>query len=175
MTRLKLRINLEDTAETRSAWLEEISTSNATEVSVAPIDLAELPAVGRLMYDSYLNTIDYDNETIEDAEQEVIQTFGGKYGDVLQYCSLVAKDCDGTMMSAVVFTATSEELPPLLAFAMTRPLFQGRKLSATLILKALDLLSSRGVMQCDLVVTEGNDRAIRLYQKIGFRCLDLTI
>jgi GNAT superfamily N-acetyltransferase len=58
---------------------------------------------------------------------------------------------------------------PLLAFSMTQPAAQRRGLAGSVIVASARALSALGHSKLRLVVTRGNTRAERLYEKLGFR------
>ncbi len=45
--------------------------------------------LGKLMYDAYLNTVDFEGETVTDAQEEVKDTLSGKYGDIIPEVSMM--------------------------------------------------------------------------------------
>jgi len=57
---------------------------------------------------------------------------------------------------------------PLLISVMVDPSAQGRGIGRTLVLANLHALRARGETFAALNVTEGNDRAVRLYEHLGF-------
>ena len=137
-------------------------------IRIIEVSTQHIDEIGKLMYDSYLNTIDYDNETPEDAKQEVISTFSGKYGELILESSYVAVSSENELISAALFVLNAATGYPLLAFTMTDPRFQGQGLCKLLVQKGLGILANRGQTICELVVTEGNTNALRVYQSLGF-------
>jgi GNAT superfamily N-acetyltransferase len=124
--------------------------------------------LGQLMYDSYKGTIDYEGETLEQSIEEMKGTLGGKYGEVNFPASFIV--LEGKLaISAVIFVDFKKENMPLLAFTMTHPEFQGRKMSQALIKMGMNVLQEQGNKECCLVVTEGNQPAQSIYDKLGFK------
>lgn len=123
--------------------------------------------LGHLMYHSYLGTIDYDGETLDQAIQEMSETLTGKYGKVNFPASLAVID-GGTAVAAVIFVDHAKLGMPLLAFTMTHPKFQGRGLAQGLITSCLRNLQEQAFAECCLVVTKGNRPAEDIYKKLGF-------
>ena len=131
---------------------------------VAPADLTQ---IGELMYDSFLGTIDYEGETLEDAISEVVEVFKGKYGAVINDACLCVKENE-VIISAVVFTWHERENMPLLAFTMTRSSHKGRGFAKNLLRAGFSELFGIGHAQCCLVVTKGNEPAMSIYKSFGF-------
>jgi GNAT superfamily N-acetyltransferase len=127
-------------------------------------------AIGCLMYNAYLDTVDYDGETVEDAKVEVSDTMSGKYGTVLYDASrcIEGTSFPSIIASAVIFTQSGEQSNPLLVFAMTEPSYQGQGYCTKLLKHGLHVLSGQGFNICELVVTSGNP-AIRIYERLGFK------
>jgi GNAT superfamily N-acetyltransferase len=128
---------------------------------------ADVPALGRLMLDSYRGTVDYEGEELEDAVAEIGKTLGGGYGRLLADCSPCI-EFDGGIASACLVTLIEDKDLPFLAFSMTRPESQGRGMAGFLIQTAGNRLLDRGYKELVLVVTKDNERAVRLYERAGF-------
>ncbi len=123
--------------------------------------------LGQLMYAAYQGAIDYDGETLEQSIGEMEETLRGKYGVVNFPASSVV--LEGTVtVSAVIFVYFEKESLPLLAYSMTASEYRGRKLSQTLIRKGMNVLYRQDYQECCLVVTEGNQPAQSIYEKLGF-------
>ncbi len=134
---------------------------------IQKIDTSDLSQIGELMYDSFLGTIDYEGESEEDAKSEVVALFQGKYGAIIPDACLCIKE-NGTIISAVFFTWHESKLMPLLTFTMTRSSFKGRGYAKMLLKAGLNELIRAGQTQCCLVVTRGNESAIKIYKYFGF-------
>jgi ribosomal protein S18 acetylase RimI-like enzyme len=120
------------------------------------------------MLDSYQGKVDYEGETFEDARAEIDRTLAGEYGTFILSASVVAEDDRGLVGASLV---TLDEGLPFLAFAMTHPRMKTRGVASALVAHSLDRLQASGWESVRLVVTEGNEPAIRLYEKLGFRRL----
>jgi hypothetical protein len=57
----------------------------------------DVPALGGLMYSAYLDTVDYEGETPEQAAAEVHKTIRGEYGVFVPTCSKVAVRADSLL------------------------------------------------------------------------------
>lgn len=132
-----------------------------------PITSDHAEILGTLMCEAYRDSIDYEGETVEQSIQEVRETLGGKYGKLIPEASFVVIR-DSIALSAILFVDFEKEKMPLLAFTMTHPEFKGKGLSKKLIGLSLNNLEKIHHKECCLVVTEGNQPAQSLYEKLGF-------
>ena len=131
-----------------------------------PVD-AEIPALGRLMWDAYRGTPDEKDvgDSVASATEEVRLTFSGAYGTFLPAASFVADDGSRPVAAALV---TALEAVPLLAFVFTAPSHVSRGLGRRLIEGVMHALGKQGCPTLVLAVTEDNIRARRLYESMGF-------
>jgi GNAT superfamily N-acetyltransferase len=132
---------------------------------VRSLTLSDVPAVGRLMYDAYLGTVDYAGETVADAIEETRRTFEGAHGPFLSDAS-PGLFVDGDIQSAVIVTLFENE--PLLAFCITRPAYQRRGYCRRLVLDSLRALHRAGYKSANLYVTKANAPALDLYRQLHF-------
>lgn len=127
--------------------------------------------LGMLMYDAYHDTIDDEGESLEDAVAEIEGTINGKYGPLLDSCSLLVEE-DGRALGATIITDWSDERTgqkqPLLAFLMIHPDASGQGLGTFLLSKSINALLAQGESELVLFVTVGNSAAQHIYQKLGF-------
>lgn len=84
-------------------------------------EAADVPLLGPLMHSAYLDTVDYEGETLEQSAAEVVRTVEGAYGEFVPACSQVMVH-DGALRSAVLLTRF--ESRPFVAFTFTDPAFQ---------------------------------------------------
>jgi GNAT superfamily N-acetyltransferase len=120
--------------------------------------------LGNLMHAAYQGALDYEGESIEQSIQEVKETLDGKYGKVLWEASLRIAES-----SAVIFVFFEREKMPLLAYTMTHPDAKAQGLAKKLIQLGISKLSEMNYPKCCLVVTEGNQPAQSIYEKLGFQ------
>lgn len=137
---------------------------------VRVLQSADAIALGELMHEGYFGTMDYDDETVAQSIEEVKATLAGKYGTLLPTASYVAMD-KGKMISAAVFVFFEKNKMPLLAFTMTHPDYKGKRWSQHLVKLGLQALKTQGYDECCLYVTEGNQPAQSIYEKLGFKKL----
>lgn len=140
------------------------SNNNYSLRKLSPKDGRQL---GQLLYVSYKGTVDDEGATEDESIVEAEDTLRGKYGNIIWDASFVAA-ADDTLVSTTVITDWAKS-NPLLAFVATHPNSQKQGLSANLIQASLSSLHKLNIPVLHLVVTENNDRAIRLYKKLGFQ------
>ena len=122
-------------------------------------------ALAALMYDAYLDTIDDEGESLEEARGVVGQLMAGDFGPLLWTVSEVTERA-GRLASATLLTTWQGH--PFVAFMLTAPLHQGRGLARAGLLRAINRLAAQGQAVVRLVVTQGNEPAERLYERLGF-------
>jgi ribosomal protein S18 acetylase RimI-like enzyme len=135
--------------------------------TVRPTDEASLVALHRSAYDGqfdqYLFLADRDPD--RDAESAIREMLGGRWGEFLPWASPIAEGDDGPSGAVLVVRAP---YGPLIADVVVDPKLQGRGLGRRLMTACIRLLRDRGESVIVLNVTEGNARAVRLYENLGF-------
>jgi GNAT superfamily N-acetyltransferase len=121
--------------------------------------------LGKLMYEGYTDTIDYENETEGDFIAEIERTFEGQYGPCLYNSSFVIED-DSTPVATSIITLFKGV--PLLTYTVTNPKHLNKGYSTYLIRRSMNELLVNGYEDLYLVVTIGNSSAIHIYEKLGF-------
>jgi ribosomal protein S18 acetylase RimI-like enzyme len=132
-----------------------------------PTDEAALVALHRRAYDGqfdqYLFLADRDPD--RDAESAVRELLGGRWGEFLPWASPIAEGDSGPAGAVIVVRAP---YGPLIADVMVDPDLQGRGIGRRLLVECIRRLRERGESVIVLNVTEGNMRAVRLYETLGF-------
>lgn len=114
-------------------------------------------------FDRFLFLADLD--PMRDGEIAIREIVGGRYGDFLPEASSVAES-DGSLVGVVLALRTSRGA--LIADVATDPAFKGRGVGRAVVARSVRVLRELGVGPARLVVTEGNRRAIELYERLGF-------
>lgn len=127
--------------------------------SIARDDLEDL---ARLMLDAYVGTIDYEDENLEDAMEEV-RSFLDDDRALLDRSYLV--DDDGTIASAVLVSMS--EGRPFIGYVMTRASHKSRGLARLVTTTALERLAADGHEMVVLYITEGNTPSESLFHSVG--------
>jgi GNAT superfamily N-acetyltransferase len=129
-----------------------------------PVTRDDSQNLGELLHRAYGGTVDDEGETVLDAQHEVAETFGGKYGDFSWTASLVSEIGNSMVSSSLV---TLLRGIPLLAFTVTLPQYQNNGIGSHIISQSAELLRDEGFYELRLVVTRSNP-AINLYRSLGF-------
>lgn len=127
--------------------------------TLTPADLASL---ARLMLDAYIGTIDYEDEDLDDAMEEV-RSFLDDDASLLDR-SYLAED-DGEIVSAVLVSMSAGR--PFIGYVMTLPSHKKQGLARLLITHLLKRLSDDGHETVVLYITEGNTPSERLFRSVG--------
>jgi ribosomal protein S18 acetylase RimI-like enzyme len=132
-----------------------------------PDDLPELARLHELAYrdhfDRYLFLSDLD--PTRDAELEMGGLLGGRHGEFLPWASWVVEREGRAEAASLVVRAP---YGPLIADVMVDPTRQGGGLGRAVLGATIRSLRERQESVIVLNVTEGNSRAIRLYETVGF-------
>jgi ribosomal protein S18 acetylase RimI-like enzyme len=139
-------------------------------VTVRPLRLDDEHPLARLHEQAYQDHLDRylaveEIDPVRDADRQLRDYFGGRYGDVLSPGSSVAAEADRIVAAVIVTRHTGRAL---IIDVMTEPGRQGTGLGRAVLADAIRALRARGESPIVLNVTEGNDRAVRLYSRLGF-------
>ena len=130
------------------------------------ITAEDIEALASLMLASYTGTIDYDRETLEDALFEIRGVFQGKSGSLEELTSFAIEE-GGRLVSAIIITLWQGK--PLVAFSMTHPEFKNRGMATYLLKSAINALLTFNHKDLYLMVTDGNEPAQHVFEKLGFQ------
>ncbi len=145
-----------------------VSPLPGTEVRpVRSEDMAELAHLHEAAYRDHLDRFLAleDLDPVRDAQRQVNDYFAGRWGELLAPGSTVVT-LAGRPVAAVIAVRRAEHA--LVIDVMTDPEHQGQGLGRAALVASLQALRHRGESAVVLNVTEGNDRAVRLYQHLGF-------
>jgi ribosomal protein S18 acetylase RimI-like enzyme len=140
------------------------------DVAVRPVRPDDEPRLARLHERAYWDHLDRylaveELDPVRDADRQVHDYFTGRYGEVLSPGSSVATE-RGRLVAAAIATRYSGRA--LIVDVMTEPDRQGAGLGRLVLADTVGALRARREDSIVLNVTEGNDRAIRLYSHLGF-------
>jgi ribosomal protein S18 acetylase RimI-like enzyme len=145
---------------------ELAAAGGRTGPDIRSFDPADVQTLGALMYRAYLNTIDYEGETLEQSIAEVVKTIQGDYGPFVASCSMLVLR-QGSPVSATLITRFENR--PFVAFTFTDQAFAGQGLARMAMQAAMAELLRQGERELRLVVTLANAPAVALYTKLGFK------
>jgi len=149
---------------------EVASIASPPGARVRPIVPADEPVLARLHERAYENHLDRylaleDLDPTHDADRQLREYFTGRYGEVLSPGSCLVT-ADDTVAAAVIATKRAQQA--LIIDVMSDPAYEGRGFARLALTEAVHRLRERGETKIVLNVTEGNDRALRLYSRLGF-------
>lgn len=129
------------------------------------VTIADSEALAELMIDAYSGTIDYDDETLDDARAEMTRYFSGAYGPPMLDCSWVI-EVDDQVIAACLAAFWVDQ--PLISYVMTRADMKGRGLAAAVLTATLNSLYGEAHSSVTAIISEGNTPSERLHQRAGF-------
>ncbi len=121
----------------------------------------DLEALADLMLEAYRGTIDYDDETIVEARDEVAGYFAG---DPLLDHSRVRFEGAAAVSAVLLATWRGD---PIVSYVMTRREYKRQGLAKALLLDALASLRAAGAERVHLFITDGNVASERLFATLG--------
>ncbi len=121
--------------------------------------------LAELMLDAYLDTIDYEGESLEDARVEVAGYLGGSS---LLECSWLAIE-DGRPVSASLVSFWAKGGCPVVSYVMTASSWKSRGLASAVIAHSLAALARAGYREVRAWITDGNVPSETIFARAGFR------
>jgi RimJ/RimL family protein N-acetyltransferase len=113
------------------------------------------------MLDAYVDTIDYDDEDLEDALDEVRSFFGGTPQCEHSYVAIV----DDVVASAILVSLVDGT--PFIGYVMTASDYKNQRLARRLATEAITSLAASGYERVVLYITDGNRPSERLFRSVG--------
>ncbi len=137
---------------------------------VRPVRPADEPLLARLHERAYENHLDryLSLEALDpahDADRQVRHYFAGRWGELLSPGSSVVT-LDGRVVAATIAVRRTAHV--LILDVMSDPALRGKGFGQAALASAVRALRDRGESAIVLNVTEGNERALRLYAHLGF-------
>ncbi len=132
------------------------------DLQVRSISQDDLEELARLMLDAYVDTIDYEGESLEDAIEEVASFLDDDQA-LLERSYLV--DDEGTIASAVLVSLADGR--PFIGYVMTRASQKNQGLARLVTTTALERLAGDGHESVILYITEGNTPSEALFRSVG--------
>ena len=138
------------------------------DVQLRAAQASDLSILADLMIDAYRGTIDYDDETIEDAINEVQAYLDGLRGGVPMLDVSRVAFRQGVLVSACLAAKWDQRRQPIIAYLMTRTNAKRRGLAKYLLTSVLREIQAAGHAEVRAVITEGNTASERLFINLGF-------
>lgn len=133
--------------------------------TISAIQDAELPEIARIMVDGYRGSIDFEDETDDDALEELRDAVAGSHGETIRDAWLVARTAEGE--AAAAMATIRWRGMPFISYVFTSAAEKRRGYAGSLIQQAASALQATGETELALFVTVGNP-ARSLYERIGF-------
>ncbi len=128
---------------------------------------ADTAVLAGLMMDSYIGTIDYDGETLQDAVKEVEGYFASKTGQALLDCSWLC--LSGEELASACLVALRPDRPgPSISYLMTRSRWKNKGMATIVLDKALGSITDQGHKKVHAFITEGNRPSEAIFNHFGF-------
>jgi predicted GNAT family acetyltransferase len=147
----------------------EIDLSNPVPIPASPVGLRirtvsppDLARLARLMLDAYVGTIDFEDEDLDDAMEEV-RSFLDDDASLLDRSYLV--EDDGQIVSAVLVSMAQGR--PFIGYVMTLPSHKKQGLARLGVTHVLKRLADDGHESVVLYITEGNTPSEGLFRSVG--------
>ncbi len=141
---------------------------SALDFVIRPADQTDAFLLARLMIEAYRNTIDYDGESLADANNEVQAFLNGDRGGqpLLEHSRLGIFGTE--LVSACLICDWEQRRYPIAAYVMTHPGYKGRRLAEILLRTSLQALKDHAYRRVGAVITGGNLPSERLFCGLGF-------
>ena len=129
---------------------------------VRSITVDDLDGLARLMLNAYVGTIDYEDEDLDDAIEEVRSFFDADH-PLLGHSYLVEKE--GTFVSAILVLVSKGT--PFIGYVMTLPEYKNSGLARLVTTASLESLADDGHNKVVLYITDGNRPSEALFRSVG--------
>jgi RimJ/RimL family protein N-acetyltransferase len=150
------------------------SSTTEPDLRLRPAQPTDSQVLAELMLDAYRGTIDYNDETLDDAVSEIQAYLAGKRGgQALLSASRLAFE-GSVLVSACLVGDWHERQCPLIAYVMTRAPWKNLGVGQQALCAVLQALREQGHREVRAVITEGNTPSERLFGRLGFQRVSTT-
>jgi RimJ/RimL family protein N-acetyltransferase len=144
------------------------------DLQLRAAQLTDTQVLAELMLDAYRGTIDYDDETLDDAVSEVQAYLAGERGgQPLLSVSRLAFE-GSVLVGACLAGDWHERHCPMIAYVMTRAEWKNLGVGQQVLCAVLRALCEQGHRKVRAVITEGNAPSERLFGRLGFQRVSIT-
>ena len=150
MTKVRYEIDLSE--------LRPVGSLDSDVRNVGPDDLEGL---AQLMLDAYMGTIDYEDESYDDAVTEVRSFL--ENSPALEHSYVV--EIDGMLVAAILVSVFDGDL--FIGYVMTHPDHKGAHLGRRLVHHALSGATAAGFRRAVFYITAGNSPSEALFAALG--------
>lgn len=139
--------------------LGELRPTGPLDADVRNVEPDDLEGLAQLMLDAYRGTVDFDDETYEDAVSEVRSFLDDD--PALDHSYVV--EHDGTIVSAVLVQILDGDF--FIGYVMTHPDHKGAHIGRRLVHHALS--QAEGYRRAVFYITRGNEPSEALFASLG--------
>lgn len=150
--RIRMVLKLTPQAPERNYKIEELVATN-------------LEGLASALIDAFIDTPDYEGETFMEAVKEIQAIIDGKYGEFVTEASGIIRQ--NHEVAAAIFISINRGRP-LLTEVFTRKNYVERGMARSLIRNSVRALLELGYKELVLYCNPLNDRALKLYERLGF-------
>lgn len=129
--------------------------------------LLDVRSLAELVHDAYQGTIDYDGESLQQAEDEVASYFSRKDSLPMLTLSSVALS-GGKIASACLVSKLEKRGEPLITYLMTLTELKGKGLARYLAASSARKVEQSGYRGLRAFITEGNAASESVVAALGF-------
>lgn len=139
-----------------------LSPKSDVGLHIRKIIPGDLVGLARLMLDAYVGTIDYEDENLDDAMEEV-RSFLDDPESLLGRSYIVVDNEE--ILSAVLVSMSQDQ--PFIGYVMTLPSHKKRGLARLVTTHAMKRLADDGHEKVVLYITDGNTPSENLFRSVG--------
>lgn len=155
--RIKMRFKLEATQVISNRYpLRKLTANDKLKLS-------------KTMLAAYIGSVDYQEETIEEAILEIEKTLNDGYGPFIPDASFLIEK-DDEICAAILINLWQSQ--PLITEVFVGKSYRCQGMASTLIKTSMHELLLLGYKEIILYVTLENYHAVKLYEKLGFEKVD---
>jgi GNAT superfamily N-acetyltransferase len=141
--------------------LSKLRPVGALDQEARNVGADDLEGLARLMLDAYRGTIDYEDETYEDAVTEVRSFL--ENDPALEHSYVV--EADGMFVGGVLTQTRDEDI--FIGYVMTHPEHKGAHIGRRLVHHALSRATADGYRRAVFYITQGNGPSEALFASLG--------
>ena len=149
-------------------WNKPADKTMSAGLSLRTPENGDRCALAELMLESYRNTIDYEDETIIEAVDEVERYFAASPNNraLLEYSMLLT---DGiALVSACLVMYWNRRNCPFIGYVISHPLWKRQGLAIRVVGESLGRLAAHGHHEVRTIITKGNLPSEGLFLRLGF-------
>lgn len=156
----------------RIKMIKFLDTFPTSDFDIRPVDKDRIKEIAEIMLEAYVDTPDYEGESLNDTIKEISMVFRGYYGTFLEDASFLLFDEDDRIQSVLFVCEFKNEAT--FTYLFTRKESLGKGYATELIHTAENALQELGYDRIALFVNKDNNPALNLYLKLGFMEIPLN-